>query len=180
MQEGHSDIGVLMDDVLGTVLAIAGTLKDNGGGGGGLSCAWSVCRAWRDCLRGPARPEHLARILLDAHGPISAMKRIVSCPSPEELHQPSYCCVLLRALLELEDGPMADCGDGAALVHAARLGRIDAVRLLLGWRERAPQADCQNGDALIQAAQGGHAGLVRLLLEQPEHAPKANCQLGWR
>ena len=148
-----------------------------GGGRGAAAAAgprigaWSVCRAWRDCLRGPP-PDHLARLLLVGHGPDQALMRAVSCNSTAVDR-----CDLIRAVLGLP-GVRADCQGGAALVTAAAAGHTNVVRLLLDWREHAPRADCGNGDASFRAAGGGHEATVRLLLEQREHAPRADCQRG--
>ncbi len=49
----------------------------------------------------------------------------------------------------------ADCRDGLAMVEAADSGHVDAVRLLLKWREHSPRAGCRDGQALITAAARG-------------------------
>ena len=135
-------------------------------------CAWSVCRAWRDCLRRQPPLDHLARLLLEVHGPDQALLRAVRCTSVAVDR-----CDLIRAVLALPN-VRADCMDGEALIEAAQLGHVDAVRLLLGWNEHAPRANCREGRALVQAAAGGHEAIVRLLLEWREHAPRADCRGG--
>ena len=134
-------------------------------------CAWSVCRAWRDCLRGPP-PDRLARLLLEEHGPDQALVRAVRCTSIAVDR-----CDLIRAVLGLPN-VRADCMDGGALISAAEHGRMDAVRLLLTWREHAPKANCQDGRALGLAARFGLESVVQLLLESREHAPRADCHSG--
>ena len=134
-------------------------------------CAWSVCRAWRDCLRGPP-PDRLARLLLKVHGPDQALERAVCCTSAAVDR-----CDLIRAVLRLP-GVRADCQDGTALVQASARGCQAVVRLLLGWEEHAPRADCLDGRALLEAAEGGHEAVVRLLLGWEEHPPQADCQQG--
>ena len=134
-------------------------------------CAWSVCRAWRDCLTGPP-PYHLARLLLEVHGPDQALMRAMRCTSTAVDR-----CDLIRAVLKLP-GVRADCQDGEALVQASARGCEAVVQLLLGWGEHVPQADCQDGKALFEAAAEGHEAVLRLLLGWREHAPRADCQDG--
>ena len=168
-------------------------------------CAWSVCKAWRDCLRGPPGqpPTHLARLLSAVHGPEQALFKAVRCFSKavepcalvklllKEARadcQQGHALVIAafygnpavaRLLLEWpEHAPRADCQDGRALVLAATEGHEAMVQLLLGWTEHAPRADSQQGEALVGAAQNGHSATARLLLECKEHAPRADCQQG--
>ena len=133
-------------------------------------CGWSICRHWRDCLRGP--PDHLARLLLEVHGPDEALMRAMRCTNIAVDR-----CDLVRAVLRLP-GVRADCQDGAALFQASARGCEEVVRLLLGWKEHAPRADCRDGLALVRAAAGGHEAVVRLLLGWGEHAPRADCHKG--
>ena len=135
-------------------------------------CAWIVCSAWRDCLRGPP-PDHLARLLLEVHGLHGALIRAEKCTSITVDR-----CALIRAVLKLP-GIMANCQDGETLLlWASARGCESVMRLLLGWREHAPLADCQDGMALVSAAEGGHEAVVRLLLGWREHAPRADCRDG--
>ena len=131
-------------------------------------CAWSVCRAWRDCLRGRP-PDHLARLLLEVHGSDQALMRCTSMTVDR--------CDLIRAVLKLP-GIRADCLYGAVLVQASARGCEKVVRLLLGWEEHAPRADCRDGETLVTAAEGGHEAVMRLLLGWEEHAPRADCRDG--
>ena len=135
-------------------------------------CGWSICRAWRDCLRRGPPPDHLARLLLEVHGPDRALIHAVRSTSLAVDR-----CDLIRAVLGLP-GVRADCMEGEALISAAEHGHMDAVRLLLEREEHAPRADCQQGEALVAAASEGHVAVVRLLLERREHAPQADCQKG--
>ena len=147
------------------------------GGGGAVAaarpriCAWSVCQAWRDCLRGPP-PDRLARLLHAVHGPDQALMRAVRCTSTAVDR-----CDLIRAVLGLPN-VRADSENGGALIAAAHNGNVDVVRLLLEWKENAPRADSRDGNALVLAAEGGHEAVVRLLLGWREHAPRADCRDG--
>ena len=116
-------------------------------------CAWSVCRAWRDCLTGPP-PYHLARLLLEVHGPDQALMRAMRCASATVDRSD-----LIMEVLGLPQ-VRADCLDGSALIAAAEAGDVDVARLLLERGEHAAKADCQNGLALIYAARHGHEDLV--------------------
>ena len=133
-------------------------------------CGWSVCRDWRNCLRRGPPPDHLARLLLEVHGPDEALMRALRCTNSAVDR-----CDLIREVLRLP-GVRADCQDGAALFWASARGCEVVVRLLLGWEEHAPRADCQGGWALVSAAGRGHEVVVRLLLGWEEHAPRADCR----
>ena len=122
-------------------------------------CGWSICRAWRDCLRRGPPPDHLARLLLEVHGPDQALIHAVRSTSLAVDR-----CDLVRAVLGLP-GVRADCMEGEALISAAGHGHTDAVRLLLEREEHVPRADCQEGEALVAAASEGHVAVVRLLLD---------------
>ncbi len=110
----------LMDDLLAEVLVWAGAWRTPGAIWQHTS-AWSVCRAWRDCVR-EANGQRLARLLVEVHGPEAALIRAVRCTS-----QVVDGCVLVRQLLEgvpgrEQDAPLADYQCGRALLVAARGG----------------------------------------------------------
>lgn len=77
---------------------------------------------------------------------------------------------IVRHLLEMRDGPRADCLGGMALVVASQFGHRDVVRLLLKHPLHAPRADA----ALPYAVAKGQTDVVRMLLEWPDHAPRAD------
>ena len=163
-------------DVLGEILIRAGAWSPAEQGPAAAAaaarprmCAWSICPSWRNCLRGPP-PDHLAKLLLEVHGPDQALMHALHCTSTAVDR-----CDLIRAVLRLP-GVRADCEDGAALVQASARGCEAVVCLLLGWGEHAPRANCQDGEALVRAARGGHEAVLQLLLEWGEHAPRADCQ----
>lgn len=159
--------------------------------------AISVCREWRDEMKGDAFA--MGDLLIETYGGSIEMAFIKACTSGQEnvvRHLGSKARArwsndsallktaevghdsIVRLLLELpEDAPRADCCDGKALVSAAGNGHETIVRLLLGWPEHAPRADCLDGQALEAAAGGGHDSVVRLLLEWPLHAPRANTRI---
>ena len=122
-------------------------------------CGWSVCRDWRNCLRRGPPPDHLARLLLEVHGPDEALMRALRCTNSAVDR-----CDLIREVLRLP-GVRADCQDGAALFWASARGCEVVVRLMLGWEEHAPRADCQGGCPLTMAIAGGHEQVVRCLQE---------------
>jgi ankyrin repeat protein len=157
--------------------------------------ATSVCRAWRDDMKGDAFA--MGDMLIEAYGGSTEMAFAASCTlGSDQEHQNVVLYLsskaragwsndnallkaaeaghesIVRLLLELpEDAPRADCCDGKALVAAAEKGHERIVRLLLEWPEHAPRADCLNGMALRQSVRGGHESIMRLLWEWPVHAP---------
>ncbi|KAG1660018.1 hypothetical protein FOA52_005598 [Chlamydomonas sp. UWO 241] len=149
--------GVLLD-----VLVQAGAWPEEGAcqlgqgsarGQDDVYSALSVCRTWRDALKGSS--SHMVGLLVAVHDGSRETALLRACATGHE--------GAARHLLELADGPRANCMDGKALEQAAQAGHISIVRLLLDYPRDAPRADSNNCEALLLTR---HEPIKRLLQER--------------
>jgi hypothetical protein len=117
-----------------------------------ISSAMSVCRQWRDAVKGSV-VHGIAALLLEVHDSVEGAL-VGACSIGNE--------AVVRHLLELPRQPRLPPRAGRPLVRHL-------------WPE-LPRADCLSGRALSAAAERGHEAIVRLLLGWREHAPYADGQ----